>query len=672
MSDNYFNTFRTGTLFLIRTPDTFPVGYAERCLADMERLHFDYIAWLETWNCMDGIVWPHPDYPRSSYWKGETRDPLEEVFEAADRHGLAFLPEAGVMHDGFMLAHPEDMIHHYDGTPGGRYGRIGLVPASPLTSDFFIAKYDALLEKYQSHPSCRGICMPCENGIGLTYDRHTREAWKKAFSCPMPSPEEIYRSRTLQDQVSCFLEDVFLNMYRKLARHLKQKYRLPLMHYPLSKVSAISHMQGPSDIDPPRNLSVMCRIKELNLLNLQLHPPLSDNILHFKLEVELLQGLCKTLPNVADTHFYHESCSGKLPEATPKRYIDYVLSTLTPFGISFFCYGFFAPELPLWKKELNPGAKVFNGYSQPEIVARRRENVVKALGFAEQLRPLLSGTFHRAECAIYWTEDFDRDYLYGSYYRDHLFGLYELCQSAALPTMIATEIPAAADRIKLLIFHSVRSFSEENRNALARFLQNGGKALVIGNCCNELLQTCGLDVERTEATFVKDSTLSKYNDWSFTPPSDSYRFTEKNGEALYRYDTGEPAVTRLNNVVYFGASGSISSFPNARSRNVNLVPLWKKLLAELGGHSGVTVTASYLKSPDGHIYLSADLYETPERKRRILLLRNFGVEIKQTILDWKLPGHYQITQAIADGKEFIFSPGAVLPEFEHFIALQAE
>ena len=79
-----FKKFNTGTLFLVRTPEVFPVGYADECFRDMkENLHFDYAALLETWNCIDGTVWISDKFPRSSLWQGEERDPLEECFAAA-------------------------------------------------------------------------------------------------------------------------------------------------------------------------------------------------------------------------------------------------------------------------------------------------------------------------------------------------------------------------------------------------------------------------------------------------------------------------------------------------------------------------------------------------------------------------------------------------------------
>ena len=93
-----FKRFNTGTLFLVRTPEVFPEGYAEKSFEDMKnKFHFDFAALLETWNCQDGVLWKSDKYPRSSYWKNENRDPVEECFLAADKYDMAFLPEAGII-----------------------------------------------------------------------------------------------------------------------------------------------------------------------------------------------------------------------------------------------------------------------------------------------------------------------------------------------------------------------------------------------------------------------------------------------------------------------------------------------------------------------------------------------------------------------------------------------
>ena len=209
-----FSHFKNGTLFLIRTPDTFPEGYAQSTFEDMRRLHIDYAAWLETWNCADGVLWIHPDYPRSHFWEGCPRDPLEETFLAADSAGIAFLPECGVMHKGFIEANADAKLTSYDGQLG-TYGRLGLVPSCPLTLDYFIAKYDAFIGKFGHHSSFGGICLPAENSVLLSYDRYTESAYHKAFGETLPSPTQLHESECLQKKVYGFLEGQFLNMFRR-------------------------------------------------------------------------------------------------------------------------------------------------------------------------------------------------------------------------------------------------------------------------------------------------------------------------------------------------------------------------------------------------------------------------------------------------------------------------
>ena len=173
-----FTKFNTGTLFLVRTPEVFPAGYADKSFEDMKHnLHFDYAALLETWNCTDGVLWKSDKFPRSSYWKDETRDPIEECFLAADKYDMAFLPEAGMMDEAFMLEHKDGMGTFFDGTTY-RYGRVGLAPACPYTLDYLVEKYDALYEKFGHHKSFKGFCMPAENGASISYDKYTKEAWK--------------------------------------------------------------------------------------------------------------------------------------------------------------------------------------------------------------------------------------------------------------------------------------------------------------------------------------------------------------------------------------------------------------------------------------------------------------------------------------------------------------
>lgn len=657
-----FKKFNTGTLFLIRTPEHFPAGYAAESFRDMkENLHLDYAAWLETWNCMDGIIWQHPDYPRSSYWQGCDRDPLEETFLAADENGMAFLPEAGVMHDAFMKDHPEAMLHLADGRVV-RYGRVGLVPACPLTADYFIAKYEALIGKYGDHPSFQAICMPAENGARLSYDRFTAEAYRRQFGCELP-PESQWRSSTLLSrQIYAFTENLFLEMYRKLARHLKSKYGLPLMHYPQSKVSAISFHE-PNEFYPTRNLELISEVKEIDLLNLQLHPPLGDNPRQFKLELELLESI-SACPFAADTHFYHETNAGKLPDLVPKRFADWILGTLTPYGVSFFCYGFMAEKLPLWKAEINEKVKVASCYADDEAVASRRKSVKKAMDFAELLRPQLTGSTHHAACAVFYRESVDEAYRFGSYYREHLFGVYEAIQSAAMPMIFTGNIPENGDEIKVLIFDAVKEINAEDGEKLRHYLKCGGQVILIGRCAAELYEICGFQVSETSAEYV---TAAGKSQWLFYVPVDAVKLTA-NGEALYTYNTGAGAVLRNGRSWFIGAGCAVSDFSNMRQ--YGMVNLWKDILRQCHADSGVKLHAPYLQRYNEHEYLSCDIYEKADKK--MLFIRNFGVEASVKSLSWQLPENFTASKAVVDGKVVAWENGGSLPPFEYFALITAE
>ena len=655
------HTFNCGALFLIRTPETFPEGYAAQAFEDMKALHLDYAAWLETWNCMDGIVWPHPDYPRSSFWKGCPRDPLEETFAAADAVGMAFLPECGVMDEAFMKAHSDAMMHLEDGRIA-RYGRIGLVPAADITVDYLIAKYEALIEKYKGHESLQGICMPAENGVRISYDRYTNDAYRKQFGEALPSSGELKADAALAARTTRFLEECFLRMYRRLARHLKQKYALPLMHYPQSKVSAISHHE-PNDYYPTRNLELITQAEEIDLLNLQLHPPLGDEPLQFKMELELLESITDR-PFVADTHFFHETNAGKLPDLVSKRFTDWILFTLSPYGVSFFCYGFMAKQLPLWKDEINPKVRVANCYADEDATAARRKAVIRGMDYAYALKPLLEGTRHRAACAIFYKESLDDGYRYGSYYREHLFGLYELLQATALPVVFTGKIPADAQTISCLILDAVKSISAEECEQMRRFMASGGRIILVGRCAKEIYECCGFTVRETDASFV----CNERGTWDFSVPVDGRAFTS-NGEPLRRYDTGEGAVMLQGNACFVGASSAISDFCNMRQ--TGLVSFWKQLLHDFHADSGVKFHASYLNRWYEHEYVTADIYEAPDGSRRVLLLRDAGTEVQNATLEWALSPEWEITGALSDGKAFPWKNGEPLPEFEYFTAITA-
>ena len=662
-----FSGFNTGSLFLVRTPDVFPEGYAEKSFKDMkENLHFDFASWLETWNCADGVLWKSDKFPRSSYWKDEERDPIEECFIAADKYGMAFLPEAGMMHEEFMLSHKDGMQTAYSGN-FQRYGRIGLSPSCPLTLEYFVQKYEAMLDKFKDHQSCKGICMPAENGIYLTYDKYTRDAYRAAFGTELPDPEEIASSSVLENQVFRFLEDRFLLMYRKLAKHLKDKYNLPLMHYPIDKISEDSFMQ-PSWPHPNKNIAVMNQVKELDMLNLQLHPPLFPNPYFFKLETEYLMANSDNIPCMADTHFYHEMAAGRLPDTTPKRVVDNILSTLTPYGISFFCYGFMAEELPLWKKGLKPGVPVYKAYDEPNTLKARRDMCIKSMDFVEQLRPMMENTKHTADCAIYFPEELNIEYMYSSYATEHIFGLHELFNAAAVPLKITASIPQSAKAQKMLIMDSVRRLSDTDTRKLKNYLASGGKLLLIGKCCKEIEDIAGVNTVLSDARLIQSPYSPEYNRMEIKLPLDGKHYYETIGKPILCYEDGTAAITEKENVLFFGAADQIGRF--SQYRDFRLVTWLKEYLEKNALNTGVKFNNTYVGAKDRHQFVSCDIYENDNKK--LLFLRNFGVEHHYSTLSWDLPEDFKIVKALADGNEFTFESGKNLPMFEHFIAIYAE
>ncbi len=659
-----FRKFVCGTLFLIRTPESFPEGYAEKCFQDMkENLHLDYAAWLETWNCTDGIIWQHPDYPRSSYWSDCDRDPLEEAFAAADKVGMAFLPECGVIHTAFREANRDAMRRLYDNRQCG-YGRMGLVPAAPVTADFLIAKYEALYSKFGHHQSFQGFCMPAENSVQISYDNYTLAEWKKRFSFAMPSPQELAKDFALQKQVNAFLEELFLEMYRKLARHLKQKYALPLMHYPVSKISAVSH-HVPGEFLLSRNLELIDEVEEIDLLNLQLHPPLGDHVRQFKLEMELLEG-CTSKPCVADTHWYHEANAGRYPNLTPERMIDWNLATLTPNGISFFCYGFMKEELPLWQKELNPATPVFNCYRDEMTTLLRRKYAVKGMDFARQIGDFLQYKKHVADTAIFYRESLDDDYRFGSYYREHLFSVYESLQSTALPLCITNKIPENTAQYKCMLFAAVKSITPQEADSLQKFLAAGGKVIVIGKSAPELYNICKLEVAECDAEYVTNN-HSANSAWAFSLPVDAVKHTAQ-GDILYAYNRGNGAVVQQGNVIFVGCWAAISDFENKRQQGIK--NMWKKLFANWQIDSNVSFSADHVRFKNEHEFVSCDIYKNADNSRKTILLRNFGVETTSPRLEIRNLNNFAIRDFIVDGKPHPYPADGKIPVFEYFALLE--
>lgn len=664
-----FKQFNAGTLFLVRTPDTFPVDYADKSFRDMkENLHLNFAALLETWNCMDGILWKSDLYPRSSYWSGCDRDPVEECFVAADKYGMTFMPEAGVMHDAYMYANREGMHTGFSGEPR-RYGRMGLVPACPQTLSYFIEKYDALLGKFGNHPSCKAVCLPSETGVWLSYDKYTREAYYKEFGTTLPTPEEMRESETIQNQVFRFLEGLFLSMMEKLATHIRQKYKLPIMHYPLNKISAENLFQPMARIFS-KNLSFITKNKEVDMLNMQLHPPLNPNPYFFKLETEYLMANANGIPCMADTHFYHECAAGRLPDTTPKRFVDSILSTLTPNGISFFCYGFMAEKLPLWKKELNPGAPVYQVYQEEYTVKARRKMCLESMQYVEGLKGMLSGTKHSADLAIYYPEELNYQPIdSSSYMMDTMEGLYELFNAATIPVKFIANIPEKATEQKAIILNAVRSLKDGEYEKLQKYIKDGGRVVVIGKCGDRIEKILGIEIVASNADCVIKPDVSDYFvPYFFRLPFDGKHYTEKKGEAILYYNDGTPAATRKGNVLFFGASDATARF--GQCREFALAAWVREYFVQEGLSSDVNFTSKYLRRDNHHQFINCDIYENKSKK--LLFIRNFGVEQTEASVHWNLPAGMKTVQAQADGKPFVFKNGETLPSFEHYVAICAE
>ena len=648
-----FEGFKTGTLFLIRTPDAFLPGYADQALADLKKAGLSYITWLETWNCEDGVLWISPKFPRSSYWKDESRDPLEETFSAADKNDMAFLPEAGVMHNAFFDSHPEAWAHDYIGTPY-RYGRIGLAPTAPETLEYFIDKYETLIDKFRGHRSLKGICLPAENGLWISYDQYTQNAYAKAFGENIPTPEKIADSSALQQRMNDFVERSLALFFSKLALHLKDKYDITIMHYPLGLLSDHCHFQ-PVNIPqhPVRILSSMLSVREIDIFNMQIHPTLDENPYFFKAESEMIQAIAKDRPCVADTHFYHEICDGKLPPATPKRFRDWILGTLTPNGVSFFCSGFFEMELPPWEKEINPGVRVFNAYSEPGIVSSRRKETLKSLSMINQIAPFMGGTFHDSECAIFYNEDIKFEYELGSWEKEHLFGLYEVFQAASIPVKFISEIPTSTTDAKIIFLHSLRNLSEIRLKSLYEFLMQGGHAVILGDCGDKVNKMLGLQISPAKENLVKasDSDGRVFENRLYACSYSAKDYSEASGMPLYYWNDNSFAVTEKKigegRVIYVGAYSAFSGFSNYR--RTALIGVLKNIIGRLNGAIEVEVESPYRKYLR-HAFLSADIYRNKTGDAVSLLVRNFGVEADNVSIRWRVPEHDEV-RIFTDGKE---------------------
>lgn len=137
---------------------------------------------------------------------------------------------------------------------------------------------------------------------------------------------------------------------------------------------------------------------------------------------------------------------------------------------------------------------------------------------------------------------------------------------------------------------------------------------------------------------------------------------------MLRYDNGDPVVTRLGNVIYFGASDAVGRY--GAYRDQYLAEFWKALLAEEGLNSGVEFHNVYVNRKDAHQFTSCDLYKN--ESKMLLLIRNLGVEHYHSSVTWSLPADMQVVKACLDGQELYFENGEELPVFEHFVAIYAE
>ena len=216
--------------------------------------------------------------------------------------------------------------------------------------------------------------------------------------------------------------------------------------------------------------------------------------------------------------------------------------------------------------------------------------------------------------------------------------------------------------------NSVKSITDEDAIKLKAYLDDGGKLIVIGKCCKAIEDIAGIKVEETNGIFARSEDSKFYNHCLFRLPLDGRHYTEKNGEAILEYNNGDAIATRLGNVIYFGAADAVGRFNNYR--DFLLAEFFKKTLKNAGLDSGVTFSNIYVNRRDGQQFTSCDLFEKEGKK--LLLIRNFGVEHHHASVDWKLPENMKVTKALADGKEFKFENGSEMPTIEHFAAIYAE
>ena len=281
---------------------------------------------------------------------------------------------------------------------------------------------------------------------------------------------------------------------------------------------------------------------------------------------------------------------------------------------------------------------------------------------------MLSGTKHKADVAIYYPERLNSDYMYSSYATEHMFGLYELFNAAAIPVSITANIPESPEEQKAIIMNNVRRISDAELKKLEKYLSRGGKLILVGKCSDEIEKLAGISTRLSSAKCVVSETSDNYNCTLFHLPLDGKHYYEEKGESILCYNNGKSAVTRHGNVIYFGISDEIGRF--SLYRDFALANWVKTFFTEEKLNTSVEFHNVYVGMTDRHQFTSCDLYEKEEQK--LLLIRNFGVEQNRSSLWWNIPENMRVTRAIADGKDFRFENGKDLPIFEHFVAILAE
>ena len=216
--------------------------------------------------------------------------------------------------------------------------------------------------------------------------------------------------------------------------------------------------------------------------------------------------------------------------------------------------------------------------------------------------------------------------------------------------------------------NSVRILSKDDNIRLRKYLASGGQLVVIGKCCKEIEEIAGLAVSSSDAMFVRSDDSWFYNHCYIRLPLDGHHYTEKNGYPILYYNDGTPAITKSNNVLYVGVSDEVGRF--SQYRDFNLAAWWKKYFNDTGLNSGVEFHNVHVEREDRHQFVSCDIFENKDKK--LLLVRNYGVEQNISSLAWRLPDNMKVKKAWADGKEFIFENEERLPSFEHFVAVYAE